>query len=129
MVYSVGAEVLDCAFNENDPTQNTNQGGNVRLAVHEYGKGRAVYLFGLFDSFDAFPLFYKSLPWASHKEADYQKALSSSPSVDCYYYDNTGSYALLNNLGEEEKTIFYDIHGKPTEMTLKGHEIRWIAKE
>ena len=67
--------------------------------------------------------------WASHKEADYQKVLSNNPNVDCYCYENTGSYALLNNLGEEEKTIFYDIHGKPSEMTLKGHEIRWIPKE
>ena len=92
-------------------------------------KGRAVYLSGLFDSFAAFRLIYKTLLWASHKEADYQKALSSNPNVDCYYYENTGSYALLNNLGEEEKTIFYDIHGKPSEMTLKGHEIRWIPKE
>ena len=129
MVYPTGAEVLCCVFNENDPTQNTNQGGNVRLAVHEYGKGRAVYLSGLFDSFDAFRLIYKTLLWASHKETDYRKALSSNPNVDCYYYENTGSYALLNNLGEEEKTIFYDIHGKTSEMTLKGHEIRWIAKE
>ena len=67
-------------------------------------KGRAVYLSGLFDSFDAFRLIYKTLLWASHKEADYQKALSSNPNVDCYYYENTDSYALLNNIGEKEKT-------------------------
>lgn len=125
-VYPIDAEVLNCTINENDPTQNTVQGGNVNLAVKQYGKGRSAYIFGLYDSFEAFRLIYKTLLWASHKESNYQKALSSNPNVDCYYYEKNGKYALLNNVEEKTKTIFYDINGKQKEVFLDGYEIKWI---
>lgn len=125
-IYPIDAEVLNCTINENDPTQNTVQGGNVNLAVKQYGKGRSAYIFGLYDSFEAFRLIYKTLLWASHKESNYQKALSANPNVDCYYYEKSGKYALLNNVEEKMKTIFYDVNGKQKEVSLDGYEIKWI---
>ena len=125
-VYPIDAEVLSCTINENDPTQNTVQGGNINLAVKQYGKGRSAYIFGLYDSFEAFRLIYKTLLWASRKENKYQEALSSNPNVDCYYYEKNDKYALLNNVEEKMKTIFYDINGKQKEVLLDGYEIKWI---
>ena len=127
-VYSTGAKVINCVINENDPTQNTVQGGNVNLSVNEYGSGRAVYISGLFDSFDAFRLVYKSLLWAAKKEENYFKALSTNPNIDCFYYEKNNKYALLNNLEKEEKTIFYDINGNKKELSLKAYEIKWIER-
>lgn len=125
-VYSTGASILDCSINENDPTQNTLQGGNINLSVNEYGKGRSVYLSGLSDSFEAFRLIYKVLLWVSKKEDSYQKALSTNPNIDCYYYKHTNKYALLNNKESNEKTTFIDMNGNKKDMSLKGYEIKWI---
>ena len=125
-IYPTGATILDCSINENDPTQNTLQGGNVNSAVNEYQKGRAVYLSGLTDSFEAFRLIYKILLWASHKENQYQKALSSNPLIDCFYYENSDSYALLNNSDSKQDTIFYDKNGNKKEVSLGEYEIKWI---
>ena len=124
--YSLGATVLDCTINANDPTQNTLQGGNIYLSVNDYGLGRAVYISGLADSFEAFRLVYKSLLWASHKEDKYTEALSSNPLVDCYYYPGQNSYALLNNSPESQTTVFTDIEGNKKEVSLNGYEIKWI---
>lgn len=125
-VYSLGSHILKCTINENDPTQNTVQGGNIDLSVNEFGSGRAIYISGLFDSFEAYRLIYKSLLWASHKEDAYLKALSSNPLVDCYYYEDKGAYALLNNSAELTKTIFYDMNGNKKEISLEGYEIKWL---
>ncbi len=127
-VYPTNAEILKCMINENDPTQNTVQGGNLNLSVNEYGSGRAVYISGLLDSFEAFRLIYKTLLWASKKEMLYKKALSTNPNVDCFYYKEINKYALLNNKAEQEKTIFFDIDGKQKELVLNGYEIIWIEK-
>lgn len=129
MVYPIGATILSCSINENDPTQNTLQGGNIDFSVNTYNKGRAVYISGLLDSFEAFRLIYKSLLWASKKENSYQKALSSNPNIDCYYYSSSNSYSLLNNLDKEEKTTFFDIDGNKTEFSLAPHEIKWIERK
>lgn len=128
-VYSTGADVLRCSINENDPTQNTIQGGNINLATHGYGKGRSVYISGLSDSFEAYRLVYKALLWASHKESDCLKAFSSNPDIDCFYYEKSKKYALLNNTNNKAKTVFYDIDGNEEEIVLSGYEIRWIKRE
>ena len=69
---------------------------------------------------------YKVLLWASHKEDLYQKALSSSPYVDCYYYEKLNQYALLNNVDVKIKTTFYDINGKAQEVEIEPHQIKWF---
>ena len=126
-VYPINGTILKCSINENDPTQNTVQGGNVNLSINHYGKGRAVYISGLADSFEAFRLIYKTLLWASNKENLYLRALAVSTSVDCYYYPETKSYALLNNIEEDVNTTYYDNDGNEHEVSLKRHEIKWIA--
>ena len=126
-IYPVNGTILKCSINENDPTQNTVQGGNVNLSINHYGKGRAVYISGLSDSFEAFRLIYKTLLWASHKENQYFRALATNTNVDCYFYPKNKSYALLNNIEEDINTTYYDNDGNKHEVSLKGHEIKWIA--
>lgn len=126
MVYSLGAEVLRCTLYQDDPTQNTNQGGNVLLSAHAYGRGRAVYLAPTLPSMAAFRLIYKCLLFAGHRESAFARAASSNPNVDGYYYASNGNYALLNNADSPQETTFYDIDGRPSSHLLAPYEIRWI---
>ena len=121
-VYPVGSDILWYTENDNISPQSI----TVNLSAHEYGQGRAVYLSGLYDSFEAFRLIYKMILWVAKKEKDYYKCLSSNPNVDCYYYQNSNSYSLLNNTEERQKTTFYDINGNKKEVSLESLEIKWM---
>ncbi len=57
-----------------------------------------------------------------------KRAFSSNVNTECNYYPTDGKYALVNNMATEQKTVFYDINGKPTEYSLKPDEIRWIKE-
>ena len=109
-----------------DPNLDIMIGGDVYLSANSYGKGRAVYICSLKDSYDAFRLIYKALLWAGSKEENYYKGLSTDVRTDCYYYPTKNRYAVLNNVDEEVSTTFYDINGNKKNITLKPHEILWI---
>ena len=125
-VYPQGAKVLNSELANFNPTTRLYIGGNIHLAVNEYGKGRAVYISSLCDSYEAYRLVYKSLLWAAHKEGLYKKAWSSNVYSDCYYYEKLESYAVLNNIDQPIKTTFYDMKGNKQELELLPHEIKWI---
>ena len=124
--YPSGAKIIASSESEFNPTTCLRTGGDVYLSVNEYGSGRAVYLSSILESAEAFRLIYKMILWASKKEDLYKKALSSNPKTDCYYYQKTNRYALLNNANEELKTDFYDINGNRKELVLLPHEIKWL---
>ena len=125
-VYPDGAEVICSSNSALNETTRLIVGGNVFLSVNEYGKGRSVFISSLLNSYEAYRLVYKVLLWASHKEDLYQKALSSNPYVDCYYYEKLNQYALLNNVDVKIKTTFYDINGKAQEVEIEPHQIKWF---
>lgn len=102
--------------------------GEVKLAANEYGKGRGVYIAGLPYSAQNARLLLRAMFWSAHKEADMKKAFSSNGNIDCSYYPESKKYALVNNLAQAQKTIFYDIDGKQTEVSLKAGEIAWMEE-
>ena len=125
-VYPIGADVILSSDSEFNPTTCLLTGGSVYLSAHAFGLGRAVYISSLADSYDAFRMVYKAILWACGREDLYHKALSTNVNTDCYYYEGKNSYAIINNVGETVKTVFYDIDGKSEELELSPNEIRWL---
>ena len=125
-VYPNDAKVICSSGNNLNETTRLITGGNVFLSVNDYGKGRATFISSLLDSAEAYRLIYKVLLWSAHKENCYKKALSTNPNTDCYYYENLGQYAILNNSDEKVKTTFYDIEGKTKELEIEPHQIKWL---
>ena len=125
-VYPLNADVIASSESVFNPTTCLRTGGDVYLSANQYGNGRAVFISSLYDSAEGFRMIYKAILWVSQKEHLYKKALSSNPKTDCYYYQKSNSYALLNNDNKEVETIFYDINGKEQKIVLKPHEIKWI---
>ncbi len=117
-----GAKVLDIKFS--DRFKRDMNVGEVKMAINEYGKGRSFYITGLPYSFENARLLYKAMCWTSRKELN--KVYSSNPCTDCNYYPSSKKYAVVNNSNLEQKTDFYDIDGKKTELILKPMEVKWF---
>ena len=102
--------------------------GEVKAAVNEYGAGRSFYITGLPYSFENARLLYRALLWVSKKEEYVCKIFSTNSKVDCHYYEESGKYALVNNLATAQETVFYDADGREKKISLAPMEIRWIGE-
>ncbi len=121
-----GATVLDIEISPRFK-RNVNV-GEVKLAANDYGKGRGVYIAGLPYSPQNARLLLRAMFWSARKESELEKAYSTNPVTDCTYYPETKKYAVINNTFEAQKTTFFDVNGKATELSLAPNEIVWIEE-
>ncbi len=99
---------------------------SVKMAVNNYGKGRAFYTTGLPYSFENCRILYRAMLWAAGKEDEIKKSFSTNINTECNYYPNSGKYAVVNNSYEKQETTFYDINGNEKKLTLEPMEIKWL---
>ena len=101
-------------------------GQDVQMAVHEFGKGRSVYISGIPYSFENSRLLYRAIFWAAGKEQDMKKWYSDNFNVEVNYYPATGKYCVVNNTYEPQETVIYDGNGNGRAMSLKANDILWF---
>ncbi|WP_312104705.1 1,3-beta-galactosyl-N-acetylhexosamine phosphorylase [Pygmaiobacter massiliensis] len=97
----------------------------VQMAVHEFGKGRAVYLSGLPYSFENSRLLYRSILWSTHDEENLHKWFSSNFNVEVHAYVKNGKYCVVNNIYEPQTTTVYRGDGSSFSLSLEANEIKW----
>lgn len=97
----------------------------VQMAVHEFGKGRAVYLSGLPYSFENSRLLYRSILWSTHDEENLNKWFSSNFNVEVHAYVKNGKYCVVNNTYEPQTTTVYRGDGSSFSLSLEANEIKW----
>lgn len=97
----------------------------VQMAVHEFGKGRAVYLSGLPYSFENSRLLYRSILWSTHDEENLHKWFSSNFNVEVHAYVKNGKYCVVNNTYEPQTTTVYRGAGSSFSLSLEANEIKW----
>ena len=98
---------------------------SVKLAVNEYGKGRAVYMNGLPFSFENARLLYRAIYYSCHREDDMKKWYSENYNVDVNVYPSTQSYCVVNNTYEPQDTVIYRGDGTSFLLHLEANEIKW----
>ncbi|MFT4007262.1 MAG: 1,3-beta-galactosyl-N-acetylhexosamine phosphorylase [Lacrimispora sp.] len=101
-------------------------GQDVQMAVHEFGKGRSVYISGIPYSFENSRLLYRSIFWAAGKEQEMKKWYSDNYNAEVNYYPATGKYCVVNNTYESQETVIYDGAGSARAMSLKPNDILWF---
>lgn len=101
-------------------------GQDVQMAVHEFGKGRSVYISGIPYSFENSRLLYRSIFWAAGKEQEMKKWYSDNYNAEVNYYPATGKYCVVNNTYEPQETVIYDGAGSARAMSLKPNDILWF---
>ena len=128
-MYSLTADVLDLRFDpafDRGAPDGVVDTGNINLSVNNYGKGRSVYISGLYCSNDAFKLIYRALCWAANKEELDKVCYSNNNNVDIFYYEKEKTYALLNNTSIEQKVTFYTLNKEQKTAVLKPNAILWV---
>ena len=99
---------------------------SVKLAVNQYGKGRAVYMNGLPFSFENTRLLYRAIFYVAHKEDQMKQWYSDNYNVDVNVYPSTQSYCAVNNTYEPQDTTIYRGDGSSFTLHLDENEIQWF---
>ena len=97
----------------------------VKLAVNEFGKGRAVYISGLPYSFENSRLLYRAILWSTGKEENINKWFSTNYNVEVHAYIKNGKYCVVNNTYEPQSTTVYKGDGTGFDLDLEANQIIW----
>lgn len=100
-------------------------GGQVQLAVNEYGKGRGVYVSGLPYSAANARLLERILFYASHNEDRYAAWSSSNPECEVAHFPGRGVYCVINNTDRPQSTTVTLAGGATEDFDLPGSGIAW----
>lgn len=94
----------------------------VRLAVHGYGAGRAVYIAGLPYSPDNSRLLQRALWWAAGREQDFADSfVADDPRVEVSYYSGRGCLLAANTVLEPVRTVVRGAGASyPVELAAAG---------
>lgn len=101
----------------------------VQMAVHSYGKGRAVYISGLPYSLENSRILYRSIFWSSGSENQLHCWFSSNYNVEVHAYVENDKYCVVNNTYEPQETVIYRGDGSVFSLRMKANEIIWYEME
>ena len=100
-------------------------GGQVQLAVRDYGSGRGVYLSGLPYSAVNARLLERALFWAAHKEERYRKWSSDNPECEVAVFPQSETFCVINNSEMAQRTEIRLPGGASRVLDLGPSAIVW----
>lgn len=100
--------------------------GAVRLAVHPFGAGRAVYLAGLPYSHANSRLLHRALYWAAGQEAGFGQWVADDPRVEVAHYPEAQLCLAINNSSEPIRTRVHGAAGTSWTVDLEAVGHQWI---
>ena len=120
-----GEPIADTFPVNEDVTLLRADGGQVQLAVNEYGKGRGVYVSGLPYSAANARLMERILFWASHNEDKYTAYSSTNPECEVAVFPDAGQYCVINNTDRPQSTDVALPDGSVEHFDLDQSAIAW----
>lgn len=100
--------------------------GSVRIAVHSFKKGRAIYLSGYKFTPQNTRLLHRALYWAADCQSDFGPWTCSNIHTECAYYPKSKKLVVINSSDNREKTKVFDLNGKSINVSLEPHGIEII---
>lgn len=97
----------------------------VKLAVHDYGKGRCVYLSGLPYSFENSRLLHRAVLWSAKQEEQLLLWFSTNYNVDVHAYLEKGRFCVVNNTYTPQETRIFRGDASYFDVSLGSNEILW----
>lgn len=104
-------------------------GGQVQLAVNEYGQGRGVYVSGLPYSAANARLLERILFYASHNEDKYDAWSCTNPECEVAHFPDAGWYCVVNNTDRPQSTEVTLGDGSVERFELEASGIVWRKSE
>jgi beta-D-galactosyl-(1->4)-L-rhamnose phosphorylase len=100
--------------------------GSPKVALHNFKKGRAVYLSGFKFTPQNTRLLHRALFWAASREGDFGPWTCSNIYTDCAYYPKGKKLVVINSSDKNEKTKVFGSGGKSINISLEPHGIKII---
>ena len=98
--------------------------GSSRLATHEFGKGRSVYLSGYKFTHENTRLLHRALFWAAAKEAQWSVWNTTNIRTEATFFPKAAKLVVINNAGTDEVTVVTLGDGKTKKIVkLAAHGI------
>ena len=100
--------------------------GQVRLAVHELGRGRAVYATGLPYSAQNSRLLHRAIFWAAGRQEEFSAWVALDPRVEVAAYPDGRTTLVINNSLEPVTTTVPTPQG-PRTVRLEEGGHQWLT--
>jgi beta-D-galactosyl-(1->4)-L-rhamnose phosphorylase len=108
-----------------DTTVLADREGSPRLAVHRFGRGRAVYLSGFKFTFENTRLLHRALFWAAGRDPAWGVWQSANVRTEATWFAKAGKLVVINNAGSDEATTVTLADGRAArEVTVPAHGIQ-----
>jgi len=98
--------------------------GSVKIALHNFKKGRSIYLSSYKFTPQNTRLLHRALYWAAGQEGDFGPWTCSNIYTDCAYYPKSKKLVVINSSDKSEKTKVFDSSGKSINVSLEPHGIK-----
>jgi beta-D-galactosyl-(1->4)-L-rhamnose phosphorylase len=95
-----------------------------QIAVHNFGKGRTVYLSGFKFAPANTRLLHRSLFWAAARESDFQPWTCTNVNTDCAYYPASKKLVVVNSSPKQQTTEIFTPTGEKLKLQLKAYGLR-----
>ncbi|HVT72640.1 MAG TPA: 1,3-beta-galactosyl-N-acetylhexosamine phosphorylase [Lacunisphaera sp.] len=99
--------------------------GSPRLAVHQFGRGRAVYLAGFRVDFENTRLLHRAVFWAAGREPEWGGWQAENVRTEATWFPRAGKLVVLNNAGTPERTrVTMGDRRAVREVEIPAHGVR-----
>ncbi len=100
--------------------------GSPQIALHNFGKGRTVYLSGFKFAPENTRLLHRSLFWSAARESDFQPWTCSNVNTDCAYYPASKKLVVVNSSPKQQTTEVFTPTGEKLKLQLKAYGLRIV---
>jgi beta-D-galactosyl-(1->4)-L-rhamnose phosphorylase len=98
--------------------------GSPRITVHNFKRGRSIYLSGYKFTPQNTRLLHRALFWTASREGDFGPWTCSNIHTDCAYYPKGKKLVVINSSDKREKTKVFTSGGKSIDIILEPHGIK-----
>ena len=97
-----------------------------RIAAHQFGKGRSIYLSGYKFAPQNTRLLHRSLFWAANRENSFQPWTCSNIYTECAYYPKSKKLVVINSSDQHQATKVFDSNGNSISASIGPYGIEII---
>ena len=119
-----GTDVYNIFVTDKTTQVLADRNGSPQIAVHNFGKGRTVYLSGFKFAPENTRLLHRSLFWAAARESNFQPWTTSNVNTDCAYYPASKKLVIVNSSPKQQTTEVFTPTGEPLKAQLKAYGLR-----
>jgi beta-D-galactosyl-(1->4)-L-rhamnose phosphorylase len=98
--------------------------GSPRIATHNVGQGRSLYLSGFKYTPQNTRLLHRALYWTAGAESDFGAWVCSNLYTECAYYAESHKLIVINNSDRKQVTRVFDSDKNGIEVSLEPHGMK-----